>query len=135
MFVYIDRKRKEVQFIPVNNYIVPFLALHSLTSVLSIFFTVVKPEKNVLLRLLYPITGKWQEIGDLLGVDVDTIDSLYTSSHSNQVKMSKMLQSWLDNEPTPASWDNILDIIEGPLRKKALADKIRHELKISKQFG
>ena len=48
--------------------------------------------------------------------------------------MSKMLQSWLDNEPTPASWGNILDIIEGPLQKKALAIEIRQKLKISKQF-
>ena len=106
-----------------------------MTIVYCIYYTVVKPEKHVLLRLLYPISGKWQEIGDLLGVDVDTIDSLYTSSLSNQVKMSKMLQSWLDNEPTPASWDNILDIIEGPLQKKALALDIRQKLKISKQFS
>ena len=77
----------------------------------------------------------WQEIGDLLGVDPDTIDSLSTSSLSNQVKMSKMLQSWLDNEPTPASWGNILDIIEGPLQKKALAIEIRQKLKMSKQLS
>ena len=94
-----------------------------------------KPEKHILLRLLFPINGKWQEIGDLLGVDADTIDSLATSSLSNQVKMSKMLQSWLDNKLTPVSWHNILDIIEGPLQKKALADEIRQKLKISKQFS
>ena len=83
----------------------------------------------MLLKLLLPINGKWQEIGDLLGVDADTIDSLSTSSISNKVKMSKILQNWLDNEPTPVSWDNILDIIEGPLQKKALANKIHEELK------
>ena len=88
-----------------------------------------------MLRLLYPIYGKWQEIGDLLGVDADTIESLSTSTFSNQVKMSKMLQSWLDNEPTPATWDNILDIIEGPLQKKTFADEIRQKLEISKQFS
>ena len=49
--------------------------------------------------------------------------------------MSKMLQSWLDNEPTPVSWANILDIIEGPLQKKALAIEIRQKLKISKQLS
>ena len=76
----------------------------------------------------------WQEIGDLLGIDPYTIDSLATSTFTNQNKMSKMLQSWLDNEPTPASWGNILDIIEGPLQKKPLALDIRQKLKISKQF-
>ena len=99
-----------------------------------IFFLVSKPEKHILLRLLFSITGMWQEIGDLLGVDPYTIDSLATSTFTNQNKMSKMLQSWLDNEPTPASWDNILDIIEGPLQKKPLALDIRQKLKISKQF-
>lgn len=48
--------------------------------------------------------------------------------------MSKILQNWLDNEPTPVSWDDILDIIEGPLQKKALANNIRQELKTSKYF-
>ena len=49
--------------------------------------------------------------------------------------MSKMLQSWLDNEPTPASWDYILEIIEGPLQKRSIADEIRQKLNISKQFS
>lgn len=74
----------------------------------------------MLLKLLSSVYGKWQEIGELLGVDVDTIDTLSASTFSNQIKMSKMLQTWLDKEPTPASWDNILDIIEGPLQKKVL---------------
>ena len=39
-----------------------------------------------------------------------------------------------DNEPTPASWDNILDITEGPLQKRVLALYVRQKLKISKQF-
>ena len=38
--------------------------------------------------------------------------------------MSKMLQSWLDNEPTPATWNNIISVIEGPLQKKSLANQI-----------
>ena len=100
-----------------------------------IYFTVSKPKKHELLRLLSSITGKWQEIGDLLGVDSDIIESLSNSSSSNEVKMSKMLQSWLDNEPTPASWDNILEIIEEPLQKNALAIEIRQKLKAGKEFN
>ena len=38
--------------------------------------------------------------------------------------MSKMLQSRLDNEPTPATWDNIISILDGPLKKKLLAIEI-----------
>ena len=67
-------------------------------------------------------------MGDLLGVVPDIIKGLCYSNFSNQVKMSKMLQSWLDNEPTPATWNNIISVIEGPLQKKSLADNIRQLL-------
>ena len=89
-----------------------------------LYYTANKPEKHVLLRLLFSVSDKWLEIGDLLGVDSDIIEGLYNSKASNQVKMSKMLQSWLDNEPTPATWDSIIDILEGPLQKKLLATTI-----------
>ena len=63
-------------------------------------------------------------MGDLLGVDSNTIESLCHSNYSDQVKMSKMLQSWLDNEPTPLTWGNIISILDGPLQKKSLAIEI-----------
>ena len=59
--------------------------------------------------------------------DPDIINGLCDSIFSNQVKMSKMLQSWLDNEPTPATWNNVISIIEGTegtLQKKSLANDI-----------
>ena len=74
--------------------------------------------------MLSPVTSKWQQMGDLLGVDPNTIESLHYSSLPDDVKMSKMLQSWLDNEPTPATWDNIISVIEGPLQKKSIAIEI-----------
>ena len=86
-----------------------------------------KPEKHTLLALLASVSAKWQEIGDLLGVDSDIIEGLHTSKLSNQVKMSKMLQSWLDNAPTP-TWHNIVSVFEGPLKKKSLSNKIRNTL-------
>ena len=46
---------------------------------------------------------------------------LSNSNFSDQKKMSKMLQSWLDNEPTPVTWDHFISVIEGPLQMKALA--------------
>ena len=76
------------------------------------------------------IYGKWQEIGDLLGVDSCTIDGLYYSNYSDQRKMSKMLQSWLDNEPTPVTWYNIIGILDGPLQEKSLAIEISKFLDI-----
>ena len=95
------------------------------------YYTAYKPEKHVLLRLLSSIIKKWQEIGDLLGVDPVTIETLCYSNFSDEVKMSKMLQSWLDNEPTPATWDNIISILEGPLQMKSLAMEICQFLDIA----
>ena len=93
------------------------------------YFTASKPEKHILLRLLSPLNSKWQRIGDLLGVDLDIIQALSISTFSDQIKMSKMLQSWLDNEPTPVTWDNIIKVLEEPLHEKALVDEIRQFLK------
>ena len=60
---------------------------------------------------------------------------LYNSNFSDQMKMSKMLQSWLDNEPTPVTWDHFISVIEGPLQMKSLAIVIRQFLGIeSSQF-
>ena len=82
-----------------------------------------------MLRLLFSVTSKWQEIGDLLGVNPDTIEGLCYSNYSDQVKLSKMLQSWLDNEPTPVTWHNLITVIEGPLQKRSLAIEICQFLK------
>ena len=99
--------------------------------IIFLFLAAFKPEKHKLLRLLSSVAEKWQEIGDLLGVDSDTIDSLSMANYTDLVKMSKMLQSWLDYEPTPATWYNIIDVLEGPLQRKSLAVEIRLFLKSS----
>ena len=74
--------------------------------------------------MLSSVTAKWQEMGGLLGVGSNTIDGLSCSNFTDEVKMSKMLQSWLDNEPTPATWGNIISVVEGPLQKKTLANEM-----------
>ena len=80
------------------------------------------------MTLLTSVSAKWHEIGDLLGVDSDIIEGLHTSNLSNQVKMSKILQSWLDNAPTAVTWHNIISVLEGPLKEKSIANKIRNTL-------
>lgn len=91
-------------------------------------FVATKPEKSALLTHLSCVSAKWYEIGDLLGVDSNTLEGLFSSNSSNNVKLSKMLQSWLDNEQTPVTWENILKILDGPLEKKSVADAIRKSL-------
>ena len=81
-----------------------------------------------LLKFLSSISAKWQEMGELLGVHSNIIEGLCISNKSNIVKMSEVLQNWLDNEPTPVTWENIISVLEGPLQKKLLGDEIRKSL-------
>ena len=97
-------------------------------------FTATKPEKYKLLKLLSPVSAQWEDIGGLLGVDANTIKGLHTSSLSNQVKLDNMLQSWLDNEPTPVTWNNVISVLEGPLKKKSIAVEIRKTLGIKQSM-
>ena len=76
------------------------------------------------------MSAQWEEIGGLLGVDANTINGLHTSKLTNQVRLDKMLQSWLDNEPTPVTWNNVISVLEGPLKKKSLAIEICKSLGI-----
>ena len=66
----------------------------------------------------------WYELEGFLGVDTNTLDGLLNSSYSDGIKMSKMLQSWLDNETTPATWNNIIDVIQRPLQNKTSVKKL-----------
>ena len=70
----------------------------------------------------------WYELGGYLGVDTSILDGLLKSTYSDGVNMSKMLQNFLDNQPTPATWNNIINVIERHLQKKALADEIRQKI-------
>ena len=93
-------------------------------------FTATKPDKHMLLNLLSPLSAQWEEIGGLLKVDANTNNGLHTSHLTNQVKLDKMLQSWFNNEPTPVTWNNIISVLEGSLKNKSLANKIRNSLGI-----
>ena len=81
-----------------------------------------------LLKFLSSTTAKWQEMGELLGVHSNIIEGLCISNKSDFVKMSEVLQYWLDNEPTPVMWENIISVLEGPLQKKSVGDEIRKYL-------
>ena len=96
------------------------------------YFIDTKPKKHVLLTLLSQNYHMWRELGDLLGVHSGTINSISISSCSDFSKMSNVLQSWLDNETTPVTWNKIINMIEGPLQNKTLADKIREKVISSK---
>ena len=70
-----------------------------------------KPEKKEMLEFFSPISAKWHEIGDLLGVDSNTMEGLCNSNFSNEVKLSKVLQRRIDiTKSTSVTWDEIIRV-------------------------
>ena len=72
-----------------------------------------KPEKKEMLEFLCPISAKWYEVGDSLGVDSNTMEGLCNSNFSNEVKLSKVLQRRLEKaeaESTSVTWDEIIHV-------------------------
>ena len=70
-----------------------------------------KPEKYEMMKLFSPISAKWHQIGDLLKVDSNTMEGLRNSTFADEVKLSIMLQKWLEkSESTSVTWDEIIRV-------------------------
>ena len=84
------------------------------------------PDKHDLLSLLADITYQWHEIGILLGVDEIYLHGLLESVEGNMVKLHKVLTYWIDTMSIPVTWQNIINIVEGPIiASQSTVDKIR----------
>ena len=85
-----------------------------------------KPDKVDLLNLLVSYDDLWAEIGEGLKVDGRHIRGLrQTSGMSNKIKLSTILQSWMDTLCSEVTWDNVKQALEGPVvDAKAIAVKI-----------
>ena len=87
------------------------------------------------LNQLIPISSKWYVIGVGLQVNVNYLESMANSKLSNQVKLGKVIQRWLDmdgqDEGAPVTWNALIDVIKGPLvQNKALALTIHAYLRL-----
>ena len=68
------------------------------------YFTEAKSAKYEFLKVLSSINNNmWYELGGFFGIDTSILDGLLNCPYFDGVKMSKVLESWLDNEPTPAT--------------------------------
>ena len=92
-----------------------------------------KPEKQDLLELLACISYQWQIIGEALGVPYSVLMSLLQMNSDNKNKLSSVLQCWMDQCTTKATWNSIISAIEGEIvGQKTVAEKIRkHVLSIN----
>ena len=69
-----------------------------------------KPEIKEIVNFLSSISARWYEIGVSLGVDSNDLEGLYRSNDSKEVKLSKVVQKWLEKaeaETASVTWDEI----------------------------
>ena len=57
--------------------------------------------------------------GGLFGDADNSLDGLLNKNLLNEIKLSKTLQNWLNNQPTPSIWREIIEIIKGPLQNNS----------------
>ena len=88
-----------------------------------------KPTKIELLKQLVPIAHKWYNVGIGLDVRDGVLMSLDYSNDSYRTKLSSVIQSWLDTQSTPVTWETVVSALESPIvNDRAVAAKLRNYL-------
>ena len=88
------------------------------------------PKKKDVFELLMPIKDKWYLIGDSLEVNTGELESLMISNNSTEVKLSIVINKWLDEKSNEATWEVLLEEVEGPIvNNRQIGDDIRIFLK------
>ena len=98
-----------------------------------------EPKKVHLQCVLGPIQHKWRAIGEALEIPNGTIKSIDHDAHyDDSNKLSEVLQTWIDTQPSDVTWRNLIDIItECPVNEPVLAKTISDFLanpKISSKY-
>ena len=82
------------------------------------------------MSLLHPIKYQWNIIGVQLNVRYGQIKSAeYNVTYNDTMKLSEVLQEWIDRRSCPVSWRVILAAIEEPpVDNVKVGDEIRQFL-------
>ena len=86
------------------------------------------PEKSDLLSLMSGIHNRWYTIGICLEIENGELDSLYNYQYDD-VKLSKVLQLWMERMTKPVTWNTILEVIGSPpIQNKSVVMEIENFL-------
>ena len=85
-----------------------------------------EPKKAHLQNILGPIEYKWREIGEALEIPNGRIQSIdHNARYNDTRKLSEVLQTWIDTQPSDVSWKNLIRVItEHPVNEPVLAKTI-----------
>ena len=88
-----------------------------------------KPAKHDVLKLLAPIAHNWELIGISLEVRDRVLMSLAQSNYSDLMKLAMVIQSWMDTQSTPVTWETVIFAVESPIvNNMSMAAKLRNYL-------
>ena len=88
-----------------------------------------RPELCQLMNLLTCISARWKLLGDQLEVEANFIECLEKSTESDKTKLRDVLQKWIEMKPTPVTWENIINVVGGPvIQKQDVAMTIKESL-------
>ena len=76
------------------------------------------PDKQDLVNLLADVIDVWENIGIVLKVSNGKLQSLRYSYLNEALKLADMLQSWLDERPTPVTWSTVISALESKIVSK-----------------
>ena len=60
------------------------------------------------------ICNEWYIIGVRLEIESGDLESLNNSNHRDNVKLSQILQLWMERMTKPVTWNTILEVIGSP---------------------
>ena len=94
------------------------------------FYIDKKPRRLDLQKLLAPIEYQWRVIGEALQINYGAIKSLeYNPAYTDTLRLSEVLQLWMDQKPAFVSWRTIIEAIEKPpVNNSAISEEMRQFL-------
>ena len=64
-----------------------------------------------------------------LNVEQNFLHGLSQSSDSNEIKLTKVIENWMNTQSSPVTWERVISAIEGRVvNNKSKADELRHHI-------
>ena len=87
-----------------------------------------EPDKANLVKVLDCVNCEWRRIGIQLKIEYNDLENIQDNVPYN-IRLSKVLQLWIEQRKREVSWDTIITIIKNPpLNNANVANRICHFL-------
>ena len=63
-----------------------------------------------------------------LNVKQNFLHGLSKSLDSNEIKLTKVIENWMNTQSSPVTWETVISAIEGFVNNKSKADELRHHI-------